>query len=210
MRAYLFLPLATRHLSLATFLLFALAFSLAACGFEPIYATPDATQADATRPLLPVELAPPTAPTRRMAQQFHSELEDVIDPALARTPQPFTLLTGVGRVKTPVFIRPDGTIARYNITLVASYTLLRNADKAALASGSLRYINSYNVPDADYGEYVAEQDADRRGLQQLAEDLRLRLAGYFSRNDAASAAPVVAPTGPPPPALPAIRDPRAL
>lgn len=179
-----------KHSSRPLFCLLTLtAFALSGCGFEPMHATrPDAT---GSRTLLPIEIGSVTANEDRSAQIFRMAIEDLVDPALKREGQPYILTAGIGAQRTPVFIRPDGTIARYNISITVSYVLTRASDRVNVAAGNLRYVNSYNVPDSEYAEYVGQQDATKRGLEQLAEDLRLRLAGFLARKpDERSQTPV--------------------
>jgi hypothetical protein len=45
--------------------------------------------------------------------------------------------------------------------------------------GRVSAINSYNILDDPYPTDVAAEDALRRGLRELSQDIKLRLAVYF-------------------------------
>ncbi len=49
-----------------------------------------------------------------------------------------------------------------------------------LTQGKARSSSAYNILDSSYASTVARQDAQERALTDLAEDLKLRLASYFS------------------------------
>ena len=177
-------------------LLLSVVLALAACGFEPLHGEKMTGPGDATRALLPIELAPVNAGEKRLAQRFRIAMEDLIDPAQRKAAQPYLLTTGIEYVRVPLLVRPDGAIGRYSLNLTVRYGLIRNTDQVQLTSGILRYVNGYDVLASDFSEYVSNEDALRRGVEQLAEDLRLRIAGYLARQPEGGKTPSkVTPSG---------------
>ena len=83
-----------------------------------------------------------------------------------------------------VGIRKDETATRANLFLDSRFTLRAAADNRVLYEDQVSSINSYNILDQPYPTDVAEADALSRGLRELSEDIKLRLAGYFASEDA--------------------------
>ncbi len=154
------------------------ALLLSACGFEPMYARKSGETS--TSPLLPVSVDPIDA--GRMGQLYQIALEDKFNPAGSGAEQPYGLTADITRKLTPVIVRPDGTIQRYNVLLQSKYQLYRKQDKKPLTSGEVHYLTSYNITDDHYSTYVGKNDITANGVAELAENLRLRLSGYFVRH----------------------------
>jgi hypothetical protein len=152
---------------------------LAGCGFSPVYAK---KQTQATPLLAGVQIDPVSSPNRRMSQQFQADLEDQLNPGSAGNP-PYRLRTTLKSNAAAIGVAPDGTISRYNVFLNSSYILYRNADGKRMASGNVSHVSSYNnVSNAYFSTYIAEQDAIKRGVAELAQLYRQRLAAYLSQN----------------------------
>ena len=77
-------------------------------------------------------------------------------------------------------LREDETATRANIILSSSFVLLSMTDEGVLYSGRSSAINSHNILDQEYSTIIAAGDALERGLRQMSEDIKLRLAIYFS------------------------------
>ena len=58
---------------------------------------------------------------------------------------------------------------------------LRDLDtRRVVLTGTSNAVVSYNVLQNDFSNVVAENDARRRGVKEIAEDIRLRLAAYLN------------------------------
>ena len=77
-----------------------------------------------------------------------------------------------------VALQNDATITRYNDRLVASYEL-SDAKGTTLTSGSQTGLSSYNVASSPYSTLAAQQDADKRAAEDMAERIRLDLGAWF-------------------------------
>jgi len=153
-------------------------FSLAACGFEPVLAkrTPDYTSAS-------VDLSAIRVVTDRshLGQLLKAEIEDQINPRHAAAPDRYTLAIKVSDSMMPLFINPDGTASRGEIRFASSYTLTRLADNVVVKRGNIERASSFNTSEtADYASYVAQEDAKKRGMLELAKDYALRLSNLSS------------------------------
>lgn len=157
-------------------LLIAGCWLLAGCGFQPVYGN-KSTSGAAT--LAGVQV---TSIEGRMGQQFRADLEDRLNPGgiLPAKPQyrlDVTLKTSLAGIG----VARDGTISRYNVYLDSTYELYRSEDGQKITSGTLRHASSYNnLTNAYFSTYIAEEDALKRGITELAELYRQRLVSAVS------------------------------
>ncbi|MBY0406949.1 MAG: hypothetical protein K2Q01_04605 [Rickettsiales bacterium] len=159
-------------------LLLLVGLSLAACGFEPLYAKKTTEQPE-SKLLAGVHI---DTISGRIGQVFKSSLEDRLNPSGNRQRPLFRLTTQINHVNVPISVARDGTVARYNIHLNSAYVLYRVSDDQPVTSGNLNYIVSYNnLTNVYFSTYVSEQDALKRGTVALAELYRQRLAAYLDQ-----------------------------
>ena len=155
---------------------------LAGCGFQPLHAPTDPTRATPADRLAAVRITPLEG---RVGQQLHNLLRDRLN--ASGQPRDPSYLLEVALVVTTreLGIRKDETATRANLTMSATFRLRDLDSKAVLLAGKSVSVNSYNIFDAFYATKVAEDDAARRGLRDLADDIGLRLAVYFAGPKAA-------------------------
>jgi LPS-assembly lipoprotein len=77
-----------------------------------------------------------------------------------------------------VALRNDSAITRYNDTLAASF-VLTDMNGAKITEGTQSGLTAYNVTSSPYATLAAQQDADKRAAQDIAERIRLDLAAFF-------------------------------
>ena len=88
----------------------------------------------------------------------------------------------VGRVNDLIgerLLATDATATRAQLRLTANYTLSLATDGTTLASGSATSISAYDIVETEYATYRAELDARDRGAEELARQIRARLASWF-------------------------------
>jgi LPS-assembly lipoprotein len=158
--------------------------TLSACGFKPLYGNQaDGAAANAGRTtvseLSQVRIIPLSD---RPGQLLHNELRNEINPrGQSRNPS-YDLRVSLQETKQELAIRQDETATRANLRLQAKFTLLKNGAAERLFSGSSLSIVSYDIVDSEYATYTAEKNARQRGIRELAENIHLRLASYFSQS----------------------------
>ena len=155
---------------------------LSACGFRPVYGEQyQAERAAATASMGQIEVS---TDTTRLGQLLNAELIDRLNPTNAAHDKLYRLTVALTEVNVPLFVAPDGTYGRGNIQFSANYSLARIADNTEVDSGSITRVSSYSASEqnAIYASYVAQQDARKRGVVELANDLALRMGNRL--NDA--------------------------
>ena len=168
-----------------------LATVLGGCGFHPLYAGMNGKMA-ATLSTIYVEPVPD-----RIGYEMRNTMIDLLDgPGTASGAQyrlklaltETTLGTALQNATTP---GASTVITRYNDTLKVTYTLYDMAGKV-VTSGTETGLSTYNVlptgpliaasPQANYGTLAAQQDADKRAAEDIAERIRLDLNVFFAKH----------------------------
>lgn len=115
----------------------------------------------------------------RDGQQLHNFLRDNLNPKGQPLDPAYRLQVELAQRVEQLAFRQDETATRANIILNSSFVLRDAEDGRVLYSGRVSAINGYNILDDPYPTDIAAQAALRRGLRELAQDIKLRLAVYF-------------------------------
>ena len=170
----------TRRLLLA-----GLATSLAGCGFRPLNGPPGPGEADTAPRLAAVRLGRSYG---RTGQLLHQALDrrlavgDRSGPAaryeLVVSPTPAYEIQGYRR---------DGAPSRFRMVLTAPWTLQTlSVPPQPVANGVVRAVDSYNFVDSEFfASLVSSEAAERRLVEQIAEEVVLRLTIAFRDNPTA-------------------------
>jgi hypothetical protein len=162
-------------------LLLGLAAGLGACNFRPLYLAtgPDSTEVQAD--LAAIEIR---GLEGRLGYLLRDALLDELNPATAAVPPRYVLNVSLSSSAYELGIQLDSTITRYNLALTATFELREKTANAIVLASSVRRISSYNVSREPYADLVAAQTAERRAAQEVATDIRTRLAVEFARTPA--------------------------
>ena len=150
---------------------------LAGCGFQPLYATGKDGETVSEDGLAATRIQPVNG---RVGQQLHNLLRDRLNPSGQSSTPAYLLEVELSKSITQLGIRKDETATRANLTMTAKFKLRDAQSKRILLRSRSVSVSSYNILDALYATTVAEKDAVKRGLRELADDIRLRLAVYFA------------------------------
>jgi LPS-assembly lipoprotein len=152
---------------------------LGGCGFKPLYNS-KAGESDRSQVFAGVKIDH-IAGEGRMEQQFRINLEDRLNPRGRVPADPaYHLATTLTSQSVAIGVARDGTVSRYNVYLDSDYALYRTADEKKIAAGHVRHVSSYNnLTNAYFSTYISEQDAIKRGVEELAEIYRDRLSTYL-------------------------------
>ena len=153
------------------------ALTLAACGFQPLYAK-RATGDSAAVQMSQIRVAP--IPDR-VGQQVRNHLLDGLNPRGRPREPRYRLDVTLQEQKVGLAIESDDTVSRINLTLNAQFVLEDLAAQAVVLRGATTTIAAYNLILSDYANLIAEQDAKRRATRELADEIKTRVAVYFSR-----------------------------
>lgn len=150
---------------------------LGGCGFQPVYGS----FADRAAPVEQLNLVQIDPIPDRTGQVLRNLLIDRFYPAGRPADPKYRLAVALASSEESLGIRPDATATRARLRLQASYELIDVATGQVVYRTFSRALVSYNLLEAQYATLVSQQDAYERGLVELSEDIRTRLALYFKR-----------------------------
>ena len=156
----------------------AFALWLGACGFEPLYARDEASGTGAQDQLAQVRIAP--IPDR-IGQELHNLLRDRLNPKGQPRKPDYNLQITLSEQTEELGIRKDETATRANLKVFANFVLFDARTNQTLLIGRSRSFNSYNILESQFATLFSEADARSRALREISDEIRNRLAVYFSR-----------------------------
>ena len=80
-----------------------------------------------------------------------------------------------------IAVANDASVTRYNYTLQATYELIDAKKGTVLIKSTQSTLSAYNVVTSPYGTLTAQQDAQKRAADDIAQRLRIDLGIYFAR-----------------------------
>jgi LPS-assembly lipoprotein len=174
----------TRRLLLAG-LAGSLSGALAGCGFRPLNGPPAAGEADIAPQLAAVRLGRSFG---RNGQLLHQALDRRLAAGdRSGPPARYELLVSPSPAYEIQGYRRDGSPSRFRMVLTAPWTLQTlSVPPRPVANGVVRAVDSYNFIDNEFfASLVSSEAAERRLVEQVAEEVVLRLALAFRDNPAA-------------------------
>lgn len=152
-------------------------FAVAACGFTPLYG------AGANNETVAADLATVRVqPLRdRAGQQMHNFLRDRLNPKGQPEAPNYVLQVDLTESLRELGVRRDETATRANLKMQAQFFLRPVGGQTAVLTGMSSSTTSYDILSNPFATTVSEDDARERALREVADDIRTRLALYFSR-----------------------------
>lgn len=150
--------------------------AVAGCGFTPLYG--ESAMAGLSR----VEVL---TPDTRLGYRLRERMEDAL--LFDRSAAPaWRLEVTLDSSRRPLGRRIDDTAARYELTLIGDWSLTPASGGAAL-TGEETVTVTYAAADQPYAAIAAQQEAEDRAAEALAQ--RIRLALVRAMGSAAPARP---------------------
>jgi LPS-assembly lipoprotein len=154
--------------------LLALAASVAACGFEPLYARRDNASVVDDLAAVRVDLIPD-----RSGQILRNYLLDGLNPRGQAAQAAYILSVRINEPRQEVGLQRDDTVTRYAYGVSAQFRLT-DARGAAILSGSSASGTSFEISDSEFATVSNQASARDRLMQQISNDIREQLAIYFN------------------------------
>jgi LPS-assembly lipoprotein len=164
-------PSAQRKFRVAQALLVCAALS--GCGFHPLYGGAGQVKADAALAAVHVEPIPD-----RIGQLIANSLRDSFNPTGVSVDSLYSLRVLVYASHSDLAIRLDGTASRELYVAGASFLLTAKAGGKTF-SGSARSNNSYDIGENEYSVVVANDDAQTRAAQDIAQQIGQQVSLYM-------------------------------
>lgn len=154
-------------------LLLLLGIVLTGCGFRPLYA-PRGPQ-DWDRDLAAIRVAPIRD---RPGQILELALRENLNPGGQSVPALWQLQTQLNVSRSDLGIQRNATATSSEITVSANYALVDTKSGKQVYANSSRAISDFNQLTDAYATQVAAEDARDRALQQVAEEMTMRMAVF--------------------------------
>jgi len=156
----------------------ATALALAGCGFHPLYGT-SGFGSSLGRKLSTVYVEPISDyGVANTGYELRNALINDLDSSEgARYRLKVTM-----RVTTQgLALLTNASVTRYNDTLIVNYSLTDSETGQVVTKGTETGHSAYNVVTSPYATLVAQQDADKRAAQDIAERMRIDLGVFFEQ-----------------------------
>lgn len=157
----------------------------ASCGFRPLYAPSGAgtnnEQVFAFDVFRKIEIG---LIRDREGQFLRNELIRLMHPSGRARIVEYDLGVSLAESTADLAVRQSSDATRANLTIIGSYSLTSRADEIQVASGSVQSTSGYNIFESEFQTLSAEKSARERALNDVAQQIRLRLGSTFASSGA--------------------------
>ncbi|WNK00239.1 LPS assembly lipoprotein LptE [Thalassospiraceae bacterium LMO-JJ14] len=168
----------------------ALVLALGGCGFRPLYVPPqeDVSRRSAYAFDIFKKVSIGNIPDRE-GQYFRNQLVQLLHPAGHGTETDYFLEVTLTESTRDLAVQKSAIATRANLTVRANFTLRHPGNDEAAYSGVVTTSSGYNIFQSEFQTLMAEKGARERGLNDLAQQLRIRLAALLTRAEPQTAKP---------------------
>lgn len=155
---------------------------LTGCGFHPLYG---GGETSGTVFAAGHEVSIATMPDRS-GQFLRNQLIDRLNPKGQPERPAYKLSASINESIDKLNIARDSSVTRGQIVLKVTFKLTRLSDNKIVFNGTSHALNAYNVTAEQYAALINEQDARERSLEEIADDIALRIGLYLEKADTAT------------------------
>lgn len=156
-------------------IIIALTLLLTGCGFKPLYQAEGGNSRMVLTKLASIDIAPIP---ERLGQIMRNRMLDLF--GSATTPDYRLNVTISDEIEGYGF-RSDAAVTQEQVTMTAVIVMKTLASDEIEFETTLRARTSYDVVLSDFATYTQREDAKRRLVEELAEQLHRRLALHFRK-----------------------------
>ncbi|MEN8236065.1 MAG: hypothetical protein ABFQ95_00720 [Pseudomonadota bacterium] len=154
-------------------------FLLVGCGFQPLYSPEGAGSINEQLQAIRVDII-----ADRSGQQLRNYLLDTMTPKGKKCPSVYRLKVELSENIRRLGFRRDNTPRHSELTVTADIKLTKVVEGGTVLNETRKAVASYSLgPKAEFGSFsarTAQNDARKRALKILSEDIKLLLAGFLS------------------------------
>ncbi|HEY7610835.1 MAG TPA: LPS assembly lipoprotein LptE [Alphaproteobacteria bacterium] len=159
-----------------------MALALTGCGYRPVYGDRGAVSSDGARTQLALVKVAGIADQR--GQALRNYLLDRINPRGEPAAPRYVLSVTTTESSRITDSRPDGTATRADIIVSARYNLRDSTSDLVVFSERGDAVATYNLLTARFASVVSEDEARRRAVEQLADQIALQVSLFLNRRPA--------------------------
>jgi len=154
----------------------ALPWAAAGCGWTPLYADRETGPADAELRAIRVDPI-----SERIGQNLELELRRAFNPDGLPAQMRYVLVTTLLTVRSDLGVQIQGLGTRGKLDVTARYVLRDLKTGAILINEADHVVDSFDILANGYANIVSEEDARRRAVRQLRDDIVERLTLFMQR-----------------------------
>jgi LPS-assembly lipoprotein len=155
------------------------ALGLWGCGFEPLYASKGDSGTDTVAHMAAISIGPIAD---RAGQQLRNVLQDKLTPRGKPREALYRLNVSLEENRSNLIILQDATSTFAKMRITANYTLNDISTGKPLTRGRSESTTIFNIVESEFANLNAQADARARAVNQIGDDIRLRLGIFFRRN----------------------------
>jgi LPS-assembly lipoprotein len=165
----------THRYSFAVVLLLA-AFA-GGCGFHPLYGSSETAARQVFASIYVDQIA-----GENVGYELRNSLIGSLQGAAKPTEALYRLKVTVDQYLQGIAVENNAAVSRFNYTLDVNYELSDIHTNKILKSGQERTLSAYDVVTSPYATLVAQQDAQKRGAEEIATRIGIELSAYFAKH----------------------------
>ncbi len=155
-----------------------------ACGFRPLYAPPDEdTKIKSVYAFDSLQRVVIANIPDREGQYLRNALVRLLHPKGRRDEALLILNISLSESITSLAVQRSAEATRANLTVRGNFNLRRVAGESELHSDLVTSSSGYNIFRSEFQTLMAEKGARERALDDLAQQIRIRLAAYLTNTD---------------------------
>ena len=151
---------------------------LSGCGFRPLYGRAGDDASGASGHLAAVRVSP--IPDR-MGQILRNALLDRLTPRGRPQKALYQLDVSLEPTRSDLVILQDATSTFAKVRIKAKFALTDIASGAPLTRGKSESTTIFNIVESEFANIKAETAARGRAVNEISDDIRLRLGLFFRR-----------------------------
>jgi len=150
---------------------------LAGCGFRPLYG--ETTRQDVIQEFSEIQVAPIKD---RIGQQLKNELELLLHSRGKSAKPRYRLSARLNESRSSLAVKKSAIATRANLRLVSRFRL-QGAGSGSIEEWTNTITVSYNILDSEFATLMAEKDARKRAVQELAQEARVTLGAVLGAEE---------------------------
>ncbi len=114
-------------------------------------------------------------------QRLQYNLQDDLNQACVNEGTDYRVVVEVKRSKEATLIQKDREVTRYNLNFTSSFAVREVSTDKLVYNGTSSMVGGFDAQVSDYGTYALEQDTEKKLLEELANDIALKISSSLLR-----------------------------
>ncbi len=165
-------------LSAKNLIVVTLIVAVSACGFKPLYAK---KEKDGSYKSCNNFVVSKIKSFGISGQRLQYKLQDALNQACVNPDVDYRVTLDVIKTKEGSSIQKDREVTRYNLNFNAKFSVTDSAKDKMVYHGNSTMVGGFDAQVSDYGTYALEQDTEKKLLEEMANDIALKISSVLLR-----------------------------